>query len=264
MKVICIMFCLLFCFACEEESAGENEQFSLDGFEVTSAQCSDLQDNDGDGEIDCEDKDCEGFIFCSSEYSDSDTDSDTDSDADGDTDSDADGDADEDVPQFTWVLRDNTGKAQLGQFYPHYSNPTEPFTENNPDCAYVAYWGEIGINIYYDLDTGSPYDCPYYESASDWRTLSNIIFLDSECSGQPYINSLLAGSYKFVVNNSLYYGDVNGTNYTPASYYTWDSNTAGCGELENTASFTFVPLAIIPSWVENLLSAPPYTLEIEF
>ena len=71
-------------------------------------ECSDGQDNDGDGLTDCEDPDCDGLDGCVYEVedtgletdadtdADSDTDTDSDSDADGDSDSDADADGDSD------------------------------------------------------------------------------------------------------------------------------------------------------------------------
>jgi len=63
--------------------ASENSS-SLDGMEISATQCQDDEDNDGDGLVDCNDPDCQGFVFCTDGGSD--TDANTDGGADGGTD----------------------------------------------------------------------------------------------------------------------------------------------------------------------------------
>jgi hypothetical protein len=48
--------------ACDDD---DDEREGLEGMEVSATQCQDQQDNDGDGQIDCDDTDCQGFVFCS-------------------------------------------------------------------------------------------------------------------------------------------------------------------------------------------------------
>jgi len=60
--------------------------------ERTAGECADGRDNDGDEQIDCDDSECQNYVFCtlSNPGSDSDTDTDTDSDSDSDTDTNSD------------------------------------------------------------------------------------------------------------------------------------------------------------------------------
>lgn len=55
--------------------------------ENTQANCTDELDNDGDGYVDCEDQNCQIFVFCVETNADSSNGSDGDADADGDADS---------------------------------------------------------------------------------------------------------------------------------------------------------------------------------
>ncbi len=71
-----------------------NEYGGIDNLEITATQCQDGLDNDGDGYADCDDLDCQGYVFCSGGDGDTDTDSDTDVDASTDTDTDSDTDPD--------------------------------------------------------------------------------------------------------------------------------------------------------------------------
>ena len=72
----------------------------LDGLEITATQCQDEIENDGDGLTDCDDLDCQGYVFCVDDGTtdtDVDTDSDSDTGTDGDSDSDTDSDSDIDT-----------------------------------------------------------------------------------------------------------------------------------------------------------------------
>ena len=67
-----------------------NEYGGIDNLEITATQCQDGLDNDADGYTDCNDLDCQGYVFCSGSDGDTDTDADTDTDSDTDTDTDPD------------------------------------------------------------------------------------------------------------------------------------------------------------------------------
>ena len=94
--------------------------------ENTSALCQDEQDNDDDGFTDCDDQDCQEFVFCEEE-TDTDTDTDADTDTDSDTDADADADADADSD-----------------------------TDTDPE---ECYWGDVDIMDDEDVADLVPYDC---------------------------------------------------------------------------------------------------------
>lgn len=67
---------------CDDDS----ESAGVEGMEITSTQCQDDRDNDGDGLTDCADPECRDYIFCADNGGDSDTDADEDSDEDSDID----------------------------------------------------------------------------------------------------------------------------------------------------------------------------------
>jgi hypothetical protein len=71
-----------------------NDYGGIDDLEITATQCQDGLDNDRDGYTDCDDLDCQGYVFCSGGDGDTDTDSDTDTDTDTDSDTDSDTDPD--------------------------------------------------------------------------------------------------------------------------------------------------------------------------
>ncbi len=71
-----------------------NSYGGIDDLEITATQCQDGLDNDRDGYIDCDDLDCQGYVFCSGGDGDTDTDSDTDTESAADTDSETDTDPD--------------------------------------------------------------------------------------------------------------------------------------------------------------------------
>ncbi len=73
-----------------------NDYGGIDDLEITATQCQDGLDNDMDGYTDCDDLDCQGYVFCSGGDGDADTDSDTDADASTDSDTDSDTDTDPD------------------------------------------------------------------------------------------------------------------------------------------------------------------------
>jgi len=75
---------------------GDTTTLGIDDLEISASQCQDGLDNDEDGLIDCDDEDCQGFVFCV-DGGDADSDSDVDTDTDTDTDTDADTDTDTDT-----------------------------------------------------------------------------------------------------------------------------------------------------------------------
>lgn len=50
----------------------------IDDLEISASQCKDGLDNDEDGLTDCDDEDCQGFVFCVDGGGDADSDSDVD------------------------------------------------------------------------------------------------------------------------------------------------------------------------------------------
>jgi hypothetical protein len=83
----------------------DSDNTGIDDMEITATQCQDDQDNDNDGLTDCEDPDCQGYVFCvdTGGDSDSDTDGDTDTDSGSDSDTDTDSDSGSDSDQGVWT-----------------------------------------------------------------------------------------------------------------------------------------------------------------
>ena len=73
-----------------------NDYGGVDGLEITATECQDGLDNDSDGYTDCDDLNCQGYVFCAGGDGDTDGDSDTDTDSDTDSDTDTDTDTDTD------------------------------------------------------------------------------------------------------------------------------------------------------------------------
>jgi hypothetical protein len=119
-------------------SKNEGSESSLDDLEISAAQCQDNQDNDGDGKVDCEDADCQGFVFCVDEETDAegdtDADTDADSDADGDTDADTDTDSDAD-------------------------GDTDADTDSDTDTGLGCLEGSYTITNVLDITVLAPYTC---------------------------------------------------------------------------------------------------------
>ncbi len=75
-----ILVTLFLIFGCTNDSKNSNQS----ELENTGETCSDNMDNDGDGQVDCQDQDCEVFVFCEI---DTDIDNGNDTDTGNDTDS---------------------------------------------------------------------------------------------------------------------------------------------------------------------------------
>ena len=87
MKLVLIFLVLVslgFVFGCGNGDIYNS--YGIDDLEITATQCQDNLDNDGDGYADCDDLDCQGYVFCSGGDGDSDGDSDTDTESATDTD----------------------------------------------------------------------------------------------------------------------------------------------------------------------------------
>ena len=60
MKRIFLFFVAAALLGCSTPDSGTD----FDSLEISSTQCQDGLDNDDDGQSDCDDADCAGFIFC--------------------------------------------------------------------------------------------------------------------------------------------------------------------------------------------------------
>ena len=80
--------------------------------EVSAAQCQDKKDNDRDGKIDCKDKDCKGYVFCSGDDKIKETDVDSETLSDTDTGTGDDNDTGDPEP----VECANAGDCQEGEY----------------------------------------------------------------------------------------------------------------------------------------------------
>jgi hypothetical protein len=142
---------LLFCVAC----------FGAKPEGTFAGECSDGEDNDGDGVTDCDDSDCDGTTDC--EESDTDTDADADTDADTDADADADADADTDL-------------TLLGEVEYIYTEDGSIVCDATIDLVGTQYTGSCSgcdfafeIDASVSVDNGSP-DCelhPYLSYIED-------------------------------------------------------------------------------------------------
>ena len=107
-------------------------------------ECSDGKDNDGDGQVDCDDSDCSGKDGCGGQEGDADTDADSDTDADGDGDADADGDSDTDADGDSDADADTDADYTVYEGWEayelHYGSGAEQY-----DCSLL--WSASGTTV---------------------------------------------------------------------------------------------------------------------
>ncbi|MBN2803686.1 MAG: formylglycine-generating enzyme family protein [Deltaproteobacteria bacterium] len=122
-----------------------NKTKPIDGDENTLGKCSDDIDNDGDGLIDCKDKDCKNFSVCSTSDSDTETDKSTDSDTEKNSDSDSDSYTDSDSDILTQWATIKNGSFWMGSpdgncpaGYPQMYCDDELQRQDNEELVYIT------------------------------------------------------------------------------------------------------------------------------
>ncbi len=102
-----ILFQLLIFGALSAVSCRDEERAV--GRELTAGECADGRDNDSDSRIDCEDPECQNYVFCTLDITVSDPDSDPVPDTDSGSDKDRDEDTDTNSDTSTLDTQTETG-----------------------------------------------------------------------------------------------------------------------------------------------------------
>jgi hypothetical protein len=169
------------------------------------------------------------------------------------------------LPRAHWILRDKAGTPIKAEVYPALPATSPRFIEAAPSCASVNYLGTRNIGLYYVLATGklSKYpECPggILSTTASWRDYAGTYYMDSGCSGAAYTNSSVMTA---MVNGVVYYSDPSsGSNVS--SYYTWSASTSMCTKTTPTNGATIYPFKLMPDDIINLLTNPPYSMELVY
>ncbi len=161
-----------------------------------------------------------------------------------------------------WVLYDGHGEAveaivggpglslDRHPAYQPVGTVIDPESANH-DCVLVAAIGDesMPMPVSYHLPTGTIGPCAY-----DYTSL--VVYLDAQCSGDPYLNP----SNFFVVKVGQDSVWPQGEIVQPDTVYSTASGT--CQEQSNSTKLvSFQP---VPSWIRDALPTPPYTVRPEY
>jgi hypothetical protein len=188
------------------------------------------------------------------------------------------------LPAPRWVLRDRDGQRVQALVEPRCGHG--PYAPSLNDCISVDFASEsdfpcvriidhegMFINLQYELKTGRLEHCQGRQIGSvddSFGVLSGIVrYLDKDCTGQKYVRAGGGVGYhdpQFTVARDLYLadGDPWYASGKGCLEYTATWNKSGDGTCGNSSTTDICPFERVPTWVQDLLPNPPYTMDVEY